>query len=46
MKIKQIRNATVIVTYARKKFLIDPMLAEKGAYPPFLSTSDGETREF
>ena len=35
MKIKQIRNATIIVTYAGKKFLIDPMLAEKGAYPPF-----------
>ncbi len=35
MKIHQIRNATLIVEYAGKKFLIDPMLAEKGAYPPF-----------
>lgn len=35
MNIKQIRNATLIVEYAGKKFLIDPMLAEKGTYPPF-----------
>lgn len=35
MNVKQIRNATLVVEYAGKKFLIDPMLAEKGAYPPF-----------
>jgi L-ascorbate metabolism protein UlaG (beta-lactamase superfamily) len=35
MKIQLIRNATIVVEYAGKKFLIDPMLAEKGAYPPF-----------
>lgn len=35
MNIKQIRNATLIVEYAGIKFLIDPMLAEKGTYPPF-----------
>jgi L-ascorbate metabolism protein UlaG (beta-lactamase superfamily) len=35
MKIQQIRNATLVVEYADKKFLIDPMLAEKGTYPPF-----------
>jgi L-ascorbate metabolism protein UlaG (beta-lactamase superfamily) len=35
MKINQIRNATIVVEYANKKFLIDPMLAEKGTYPPF-----------
>ncbi|MED3882924.1 MBL fold metallo-hydrolase [Priestia megaterium] len=35
MKINQIRNATIVVEYAGKKFLIDPMLAGKGAYPPF-----------
>ncbi|MCM3676570.1 MBL fold metallo-hydrolase [Peribacillus simplex] len=35
MYIKQIRNATLVVEYAGKKFLIDPMLAEKGTYPPF-----------
>ncbi|MFP3668422.1 MBL fold metallo-hydrolase [Priestia sp. SIMBA_032] len=38
MKINQIRNATLIVEYAGKKFLIDPMLAEKGTYPPFPNT--------
>lgn len=35
MKIQQIRNATLVVEYAGKKFLVDPMLAEKGTYPPF-----------
>ncbi|MED4155165.1 MBL fold metallo-hydrolase [Priestia aryabhattai] len=38
MQIKQIRNATIIVEYADKKFLIDPMLAEKGTYPAFPNT--------
>lgn len=33
MKLKQIRNATMIVTYADKRFLIDPFLADKGTYP-------------
>lgn len=35
MNIKQIRNATIIIEYAGKKFLIDPILADKGSYPPF-----------
>jgi L-ascorbate metabolism protein UlaG (beta-lactamase superfamily) len=35
MNIQQIRNATLIVQYASKKFLIDPFLADKGTYPPF-----------
>lgn len=35
MNIHQIRNATIVVEYVGKKFLIDPMLAEKGTYPPF-----------
>jgi len=35
MKIQQIRNATIVVLYAGKKFLVDPFLAEKGTYPPF-----------
>lgn len=35
MNIQQIRNATIVVHFAGKKFLIDPFLAEKGAYPPF-----------
>ncbi|MBM7579625.1 MBL fold metallo-hydrolase [Jeotgalibacillus terrae] len=35
MNIQHIRNATLVVEYAGKKFLIDPMLSEKGTYPPF-----------
>jgi len=35
MNIQLIRNATLVVNYAGKKFLIDPFLAEKGAYPSF-----------
>lgn len=35
MNIELLRNATISVEYAGKKFLIDPMLAEKGTYPPF-----------
>src|SRR5690554_161783 len=35
MDIKQIRNATIVIQYAGKRFLVDPMLAEKGTYPPF-----------
>lgn len=35
MNIQLIRNATVVVEYAGKKFLIDPMLAEKGTLPAF-----------
>ena len=34
MDIQLIRQATLIVHYANKKFLIDPFLAKKGAYPP------------
>jgi len=35
MNIQHIRNATIVVQYAGKKFLIDPFLSEKGRYPPF-----------
>lgn len=35
MNIRQIRNATIVVEYAEKKFLIDPVLADKGAFPAF-----------
>lgn len=38
MKITQVRNATQLITYANKRFFIDPMLAEKGAYPGFSSS--------
>lgn len=35
MKIRHIRNATLVIEYAGKKFLVDPFLAKKGTYPPF-----------
>lgn len=44
MKIKQVRNATLLVEYAGKTFLVDPMLAEKGAYPGFEGTVNSEQR--
>lgn len=44
MKITQIRNATQIITYAGKRFLIDPMLAKKGAYPGFSGSARAEIR--
>lgn len=33
--IRLIRNATLTIQYAGKKILLDPLLAEKGAYNPF-----------
>jgi L-ascorbate metabolism protein UlaG (beta-lactamase superfamily) len=36
--LQQIRNATVKITYGDTTFLVDPMLAEKGAYPGFENT--------
>lgn len=36
MKIQQIRNATLILEYAGKKILIDPMLSDKGTLPAFI----------
>ena len=36
MKIQQIRNATLIVEYAGRKILIDPMLSDKGTLPAFI----------
>jgi L-ascorbate metabolism protein UlaG (beta-lactamase superfamily) len=38
MNIRQIRNATMILNYGGKRFLIDPFLAKKGSYPPFQNT--------
>src|SRR5437763_877769 len=35
LTVRQIRNATLVVEYASKRFLVDPMLARRGAYPPF-----------
>ena len=34
MIFQQIRNATSIITFAGKKFLLDPFLADRGALPP------------
>lgn len=34
MNFQQIRNATITITYAGKKFLIDPWLVKKGTFPP------------
>ncbi|MDR7212405.1 MBL fold metallo-hydrolase [Flavobacterium piscis] len=36
MKVQQIRNATIIVEYAGKKILVDPMLSGKGTLPAFI----------
>ena len=44
MKIKQVRNATLLVHFAGTKFLIDPYLAEKGAYPGFEGTVNSHIR--
>lgn len=42
--IQQIRNATLKISYAGTIFLIDPMLAPKGAYPGFKETYRSELR--
>lgn len=44
MKITQVRNATQIIEFAGKKFLIDPMLAAKGAWPGFEGTARSNIR--
>ncbi|QOG04571.1 MBL fold metallo-hydrolase [Flavobacterium sp. MDT1-60] len=36
MKIHQIRNATIIIEYAGKKILVDPMLSHKGTLSAFI----------
>jgi L-ascorbate metabolism protein UlaG (beta-lactamase superfamily) len=38
MKYQQIRNATAIIDYAGVRFLVDPMLSPKGAFPAFPET--------
>ncbi|MCL6604994.1 MAG: MBL fold metallo-hydrolase [Paenibacillus sp.] len=42
MKVRLIRNATLVVEYAGKKFLVDPFLAEKGTLPPFPALTKNE----
>ncbi|AJC68301.1 MULTISPECIES: MBL fold metallo-hydrolase [Dickeya] len=44
MNITQIRNATLKIGFAGKTFLIDPMLADKGAYPGFEGTLNSHLR--
>ena len=36
----QVRNATLRVDYGGVRFLVDPMLADKGAYPGFEGTAN------
>ncbi|MGG3888221.1 MBL fold metallo-hydrolase [Metabacillus fastidiosus] len=38
MDITQIRNATLVLNYGKKKFLVDPFLAKKETYRPFPHT--------
>jgi L-ascorbate metabolism protein UlaG (beta-lactamase superfamily) len=38
MRVTQVRNATLIIDYARKKFLVDSMLGAKGTHPAFAGT--------
>ncbi|AKJ27165.1 MBL fold metallo-hydrolase [Caldimonas brevitalea] len=44
VQVQQIRNATLKVTYAGATYLIDPLLAEKGAYPGFAGTCNSHLR--
>lgn len=44
MKITHVRNATQLIDYAGKKFLIDPMLSAKGAWAGFAGTARSELR--
>ncbi|HAW0372357.1 TPA: MBL fold metallo-hydrolase [Escherichia coli] len=44
MKIIQVRNATQLISYAGKKFLVDPMLAKKEAYSGFEGTARSDIR--
>ncbi|STV85696.1 putative beta-lactamase-like protein [Klebsiella michiganensis] len=44
MKITHVRNATQLIDYAGKKFLIDPMLSAKGAWVGFAGTARSELR--
>jgi L-ascorbate metabolism protein UlaG (beta-lactamase superfamily) len=38
MKFQQIRSATVKIEFGGKRFLVDPMLSEKGSFPAFPHT--------
>ena len=36
MKIQQIRDLTILIEYAGKKILADPILSGKGVFPAFI----------
>jgi L-ascorbate metabolism protein UlaG (beta-lactamase superfamily) len=40
MQVTQIRNATLLIDYAGKTLLVDPLLANRGAYPGFAGTAN------
>jgi L-ascorbate metabolism protein UlaG (beta-lactamase superfamily) len=44
MRIKQVRNATLRLDYGGTRFLIDPYLAKKDAYPGFEGTVNSHIR--
>jgi len=44
MQLTQIRNATLKLDYAGVRFLIDPMLADKEAWPGFAGTARAHLR--
>lgn len=44
MLITQVRNATLKLEYAGKRILVDPMLADKDAYPGFEGTVNSHLR--
>ena len=44
IQLTQIRSATIHIEYAGKKFLVDPVLEEKGAYPGFPGTLNAHLR--
>lgn len=44
MNITQIRNATQVITYAGKRFLVDPMLSNKNAWPGFSGSARSHIR--
>lgn len=43
-KITQVRNATLLVEYGGARFLVDPMLSDKGAFPGFPGTAHSQLR--
>ena len=44
MKIRQIRNATLLIEYGGVKFLVGPMLSAKSAWPAFAGTANDHLR--